>query len=353
MTNSEIVSSVDQASQVKPIHSEDLVERLDFMGLPKALITSVKGSIWGEIDDGRMLLECRTVSVLQQSRDGAVAICDFDDCLMSATSWHSKEYQLLEQSEELHNMGVNITVDRARAIYELSKIRVPHTVENEPRYTPGLNQVLVSLYAESLRTGTPKERPEEESWLELLDWRENINQQIQKYGEDALRAYTIHPFVNKIFMGNHPAQFLYRDFVQDVLAATRPNDIRIIATRGKIEGPLGQIHKIHESGLMKERTWAGQRIDLVVYSNDIKARALITLTEVLPGIRERLIRIYDDNPSEVLPYLEIAKCLGTTNIEVVQVSHPDAKRKDVRLGIKPNLDYIRGKTRLRHYSSLL
>lgn len=345
-------SPAGQTSQIKPIDSEDLIERLDLTGLPKTLRTSVKGSLWGEINDGRMLIECRTVSVLQQSRDGAVTICDFDDCLMSATGWHRQEYQLLEENEELHQMGVHISVEKARSIYELSKILVPHTVENEPRYTPQLNQILVSLYAESLKTGAPKEKPEEESWLKLLDWREDINAQIQKHGEDALKAYTVHPLVSKIFMGNHPSQFLYRSFVQDILAATRPNDIRIIATRGKIEGPLGQVHKIHESGLMREKTWAGQRIDVAVYSNDVKAQALITLTDVLPGIKERLIRIFDDNPNEVLPYLEVAGHLGTSNIEIVQVSHPDAKRKGMNLGIAPNLDYMRGKTRLRHYSPL-
>ncbi|MFH0926666.1 MAG: hypothetical protein V1872_13710 [bacterium] len=339
-----------QASQIKPVHSEDLIERLDLAGLPKALVASVKGSIWGEIDDGKMLLECRTVSVLQQPRDGGVAICDFDDCLMSATGWHKKEYQLLEQSEELHSMGVKISAERARAMYELSKIRVPLTVENEPRYTPTLNQILASLYVESLRTAAAKECPEEQSWLELLDWKAAIDGQIQKHGEKALKAYAIHPLISKIFMGNPPSKFLYRDFVLDVLAATRPNDIRIIATRGKIEGPLGQIHKIHGSGLMKERIWAGQRIDLVIYSNDIKAQALITLTEVLPGIKDRLIRIYDDNPNEVLPYLGVARQLGTSNIEVVQVSHPDAKRKGVNLDVEPNLDYMRRGTRLRHYS---
>lgn len=341
---------IEQVSRVKPMHLEDVVERLELNGLPKTLLESVRGSLWGEVRGGNMLLEYRTVTVLQQPRDGAVTICDFDDCLMSATGWHKQEYQLLEQSEALHRMGVNISAARARDIYELSKIRIPGTVEKEPRYTPRLNQVLVSIYADSLRTGLSKERLEEQTWLELVTWRKTIDQQIQELGEGALKAYSIHPLIRSIFMGNPPSRFLYEEFVQDVLAGTRPNDIRIIATRGKIEGSLGQVHKVHGSGLMKQKTWAGQRVDLVVYSNDVKAEALITLTELLPGIRNRRVTVYDDNPNEVLPYLKAVQMLGAHNIEVVQVSHPDAKRKDFNLGIEPNLDYMRRETRLRHYS---
>lgn len=341
-----------QNKQIQPIHFEDVIDRLELRGLSKTLLNSVRGSLWGTLGNGDMIIECRILSVLQQPRDGAVTICDFDDCLMSATGWHRQEYQLIEQNEALHEMGINITSDRARDIYELSKIRIQGLAEKEARYTPRLNLILLGIYAEALKEGQPKEQPEEQAWNELLDWRQTINQQVQALGERALKAYAINPLIMETFIGNHPANFLYGEFIQDVLAGTRPNDIRIIATRGKIEGPLGQIYKVHESGLMKQKTWAGQRIDLVIYSNDVKAEALVTLTEVLPDIQDRLIRVYDDNPSEVLPYLEVAKRLGTQNIEVVQVSHPDAKRKDANLGIEPRLVYFRGKTRLRHYSPM-
>lgn len=74
------------------------------------------------------------------------------------------------------------------------------------------------------------------------------------------------------------------------------------------------------------------------------------MLNLLPGVGERLISIYDDNPNEIMPYLKVARVLGVKNIEVVQISHPDAKRKDVDVGIEPRLSYMRGNTRLRHYS---
>lgn len=341
-----------QVSQMRPIHLEDVVGRLDLAELPKSILHSVRGSIWGEIGTGTTILECRTVSILQQPRCGGVVVIDFDDCMMSATGWHRNEYELLAQNEELRQTGIAISTERAKAIYEMSKMRIPGTVVKEPRYTPRLNLVLLSIYGEEMRKGAIAERPEEDVWNDLVATRKTIDQQVQEIGEQAISYYMIHPLIKKIFMGNPPSKFLYGEFVQDVLDATSPNDIRVIATRGKIKGPLGQIHKIHASGLMRQRNLAGQGIDLVIYSNDLKADALIAMTNILPEIGKRLIRVYDDNPEEILPYLEMTRRLGTQNIEVIQVSHPDAKRKEASLGaVEPRLDYSSRDTRLRHYSS--
>lgn len=344
------IDSASEALLIESIPPECVVDRLDLAGSQKPFLNSIRASLWGSINAGRILLEARSWTVMQQPRVGTIYFIDFDDCLMSATSWHKREYELIEQAEVLHRRGVNISAARAREVYELSKIHIPEVAEKEARYTPRLNLILLSIYAEALQAGRSKEQPEVHAWGELLGWRETINSQVQSLGERALRVYTVDPAIQRIFLRNSPASFLYRDFVQDILAYTSPADIRMVATRGKIEGPLGQIYKIHESGLMSQRSWRGQGVDLVLYSNDIKAEAFLLMMKVLPGIRERLIRIYDDNPKEVEPYLQAIKTLGAKNIEVVQVSHSDAKRKDAQIGVPPYLDYQRGEARLRHYA---
>ena len=91
----------------------------------KQLLNSVKESQWAKIHGGRMLLEVRTLSFLQQPTYGSVNIYDLDDCLFSATSWHAREYQLLEENDVLRGQGVHITAQRAKEIYELSKILIP------------------------------------------------------------------------------------------------------------------------------------------------------------------------------------------------------------------------------------
>lgn len=339
-------------SKIISIPSEKIVEKLGLVNSPQYLSNSIKGSLWGNIDNNRILLECRSLTVMQQPRSGSVNIYDFDDCLMSASRWHQEEYRRLEQSEILHKQDINITAQRAKDIYDLSKVLVSRVVEKEPRYTPRLNLVLLSIYGNLLRDGSQKEQAEEQVWQELLVWRETIGQQMQISGDKALNAYAINPVIQRIFMSNSPANFLYTEFVRDILGKTGQKDIRVITTRGKIEGPLGQVYKTHVSGLMRQKSIFGQGIDLVVYSNDVKAEALLSTMKLLPGIEERLIRVYDDNPSEIIPYLQAARNLGVHNIEIVQVSHPDAKRKNTHIEAEPTLSYKIGETRLNHFSPI-
>lgn len=264
-TGAEVVSK--PISDIESIPPEQVIERLELTGSPRTLLSSVRGSIWGRVIpttwvqgtliDSGIVLECRTLSILQQPRKGSVRIYDFDDCLMSSSSWHRREYELLEQSQALSAQGINISPQRAREIYELSKTHVPGVAEKEPRYTPHLNLVLLSIYAAALREGQIKEQTGDQQWNELLAWWETINQQVQDYGERALKAYAVNPDIQSIFTGNSPADFLYADFVQDLLGQTRSSDIRIVATRGKIEGPLGQVYKVHRSGLMRQRSIFG------------------------------------------------------------------------------------------------
>lgn len=339
---------------VSNILRDDIKKALELNGARRQLLDSVRESLWARINGGRMLLEARTLSFLQQPTPGSVNIFDFDDCLMSATRWHAREYQLLEENETLREQGVNISARTAKEIYELSKIRIPGVAEKEPRYTPRLNLILLSAYAEALREARVKGTPEEEARDKLLQLHEMLSSQTELHGERALNRFPVNSTIQAIFEGNDPADFIYGDFVQDFMFLTGKSDIRIIATRGKIEGPLGQIDKVHSSGIMRQRSVTGGVVDLVVYSNDVKSEALITIMKLLPGISERQIRVYDDNPVEIVPYLDVARSLGAPNIEVIQVSHPDAKRKDFSPGEDPFHVYKRGykggDTTLKHYS---
>lgn len=337
-------------SGIEPIPPEQVIDKLELKQSPRRVANSVKGSIWGKADNGRIILECRNLGILQQPTGGSVNVYDFDDCLMSSSAWHRREYELVEQNETLRAQCADISSQNAADIYELSKILIPSVAEKEPRYTPRLNLVLLSLYADILQEGHRRELTREQEWEMLLRWRETIHQQVQTLGEGALRAYAVNPTIQNIFANNSPADFLYAEFVRDLLGQTRSSDIRIIATRGKIEGPLGQVDKVHRSGMMRQRAWLGQSVDLVVYSNDVKAEALLSTMNLLPSVGDKLVRVYDDNPNEILPYLKLARILGAQNIEVIQVSHPDAKRKDLNVGIEPTLSYTRGRTRLKHFS---
>lgn len=346
----DIESGVSQELQVTRLLHDEVRRELELKGTNKQLLNSAKESQWAKIDGGRMVLEVRTLSFLQQPTYGSVNVFDLDDCLFSATSWHAREFQLLEENEALREQGINITVQRAKEIYELSKIRIPQFAEKEPRYTPRFNLILLSLYAEALRDSQIKENPEEDAWIELLKWRELISKQTEEQGERALRAYAVNPTVQSIFENNPTSEFVYSEFAEDFLTSTGKSDIRIIATRGKIEGPLGQVYKLHSSGLMQLKSITGGVIDLVIYSNDIKSEALITIMKILPGIHGRQIRVFDDNPAEIMPYLEVARNLGAPNIEVVQISHPDAKRKDFNPGIESTHEYSRYNTYFKHFS---
>ncbi len=345
-----IEQGIPRELSLTSISQDEIRRELELKGVHRQLLNSVKESQWAKIHGGRMLLEVRTLSFLQQPTYGSVNIFDFDDCFFSATSWHAREYQLLEENEVLREQGIHITAQRAKEIYELSKILIPQVAEKEPRYTPRLNLILLSRYADALREAQIKEKPEEEAWAELLKWRELISGQTAEYGESVLRVFAVNSTIQSIFEENPVADFVYSDFVQDVLSSLGKSDIRIIATRGKIEGPLGQVYKLHSSGIMRVGSITGGVVDLVVYSNDVKAEALITIMKMLPGISGRQIRVFDDNPDEIMPYLEVARNLGAPNIEVIQVSHPDAKRKDFDPGVEPTHEYKRGATYFKHYS---
>lgn len=344
---------------IESIPREDILATLQLTDAPGLLRASVSASQWGSIGGGRMLIESRNIATFLQGQPrGTIHIYDFDDCLMSTSRWHNKEYNLIEQSPRFRARGIEITAKEAKELYERSKITVPGFAEMEARYTPTLNMVLLTRFAEEKKIAQAAEQDPEKAWTEVKNWLDIINSQIQRIGERALDAFAIDPDIKRIFMNNNPSNSLHTDFVDSMLGAThRRDDLRIIATRGMIGGSLGQVYKVHLSGLMSKRRDFGGGIDAVIYSNDIKAEALLALMSNLPNVMGnlpnstgRLINIYDDNPNEVIPYLGVIKALGAPNIEVIQVSHPDAKRKDLQVNAIPTAVYQNGDTILRRYS---
>jgi len=99
-----------------------------------------------------------------------------------------------------------------------------------------------------------------------------------------------------IFNNNSPADFTYQDYIEDILGGTESDDLKVIASRGKIEGPLGQVQKIHGTGIMD------RGVGTVIYTNDLKAEALVLLPQMFAYLKDRLIRIYDEHP-KVVPFV--------------------------------------------------
>lgn len=302
------------------------------------LVNSVRKSHWFSIENGRIYIEVKSNAFRGEVRRRFQAIrgVDFDDCLVSATSWHNREFRLMEQfGVELHIAG---------NIYEMSKILVPGKAIGEGRYTPRLNMALLTTYVDLLNRGIPTNRAFEET----SDWREAVSNLIQEKGEVVVKRQAVDPKISELFLRNRISRFLYQDFADAVFDPRGPAALRFIATRGKIEGPLGQVYKIHTSGVLR------RSVDMVIYTNDIKAETLIYLGNLLPDqVKRKTIYLFDDNIDEVVPYLKTASDRGIDNIWVVQVSHPDSKRKDSRIDLEPARIIGRGsngETVLRYYT---
>ncbi len=315
---------------IQTIAPDTVLRRLGLNYMPDSLRTSVKKSSWQEVAGGRIFLEVRNPSKLTAPRLKDMHaidthVLDFDDCMFDATGWHKKEYELAGQ--------FGVSWDTAKDIYEKSKIIVPKIAENEPRYTPEVNLILLSRYTDLLSRGVGHDG----SMKAVGMWRELILETIAEIGElPALSGFGIDPQIRKAFIGNAPNEFVHDEFVEDVIGGTERNDLRIIATRGKIEGPLGQVDKVHRSGALEPYGGDGNTFDLVIYTNDIKAEALLSVLRFMPMLSQTSIRVYDDNPKEVLPYINSARLQGVNNLEVIQVGHPTAKRRGLSVGMTPD-----------------
>lgn len=330
----EIVSPAEITDRLELTQQENPVD-----GIKHPLLDSIRNSHWFSIERGRIYIEVRNPYTFKPENlrsIKAIKGVDYDDCLMSATRWHGTEFKMLEQ------FGVSVSV--AHNFYDMSKIKVPGRVIGEPRYTPRFNLALLTAHIDLLR----RDVPEDEAFNEITLWRGSLLRLLEENGEIAIDRQAINPKVFDMFIGNPTANFIYRDFAKAVFNPRGDPALRFIATRGKIEGPLGQVYKVHTSGIMR------RNVDMVIYTNDIKAETLIFLSRLITDqkLKQKKIVLYDDNPDEVIPYLQKAKDSGMENIWVVQVSHPDVKRRHAGLGIEPFANIGResqGETVLRYY----
>lgn len=223
---------------VSQIPEESLLQQLglDSLEMPKQVVESARKSQWYSIDNGRIILEVRNPNILKSSRSGSLQLSDFDDTIFGSNNQHKDEYQLLENDPKLNSRGIHITTKRAEDIYQLSKILVPGFADKEPRYTPRLNLVLLTMYANALKT-----MPETEAFAQISRELKKIDALINK--ENYIASYAIDPDILNIYKSTDLGKFLYRDFAEDFLTGTEPQDMRVIVTRGKIGGLLGQIQK--------------------------------------------------------------------------------------------------------------
>ncbi len=289
-------------------------------------LESIGDSEWCVVNNGKYFIEVRNPDIRDKLR-GSVDIIDYDDTIFNSTGWHKKEYKLIENSQELHARGIQINEPEARELYQQSKILIPGKADFEPRYTPLLNLLLLTQFANKLERGMDRNN----AWNEVLKEKDNAVH-LASRNEQYLSVFQHDPDIVNIFANNSPSGFKYDRLIELIFRnPIMSSDLKIIATRGKIEGPLGQVYKLHSSVM-------DQNVDLVLYSNDLKAKAILFLTRLFPEFKHMAIRVLDDNPNEILPYRELARSRGIENIKLTHVRHPEAKRKDdiVPGGEKPD-----------------
>lgn len=328
---SELFPTDTEISCISPIFLFPRLE-LDHPIFADKILESIGKSTWFDIDHGRFLLEIRNPNYRARLQGSAADVLDYDDTLFAATEYHSREFEGLAGSTNLQRRGIHMSVAEAREIYQLSKILIQGIVDTEPRYTPLLNILLLTRYVSFLEVGTEKDK----AMQQLRDERETAVQLLTAMGEGYLRTVKFDKDINDIFALNDPASCIYTKFLPLIFNnPVNAGDLKIIATRGKIEGPWGQVYKLHASGIMN------QPVDLVLYSNDLKAEGILLLSKLFPQLHQMCIRVFDDNEQEILPYWETAIAQGLTNLKLIHVRHPGAKRRniDVDPKIKPHFSF--------------
>lgn len=324
-------SSALKQFELELINPEVLLQTLDLNTniIPDQLKDSVKKSNWFSTDNGRILIEVRNQTKLDHPPHGLLYISDLDDTLFAATQWHEEEFRRLSTDPNLLNRGIRISKEKAKDLYDHSKMTLPGI--NEPRYTPKVNLILASIYASSLERGEPPEQ----AWETTLAAFNEVKDNLASGGEKTLDKYELDEDVVRCLLGNHTAEFIYEYFSKYFLEGTEERGTRAIVTRGTVEGPFGQVYKIHTAGVLDR----GLGADIVLYTNDLKADALPVLYQLIPDAIENGTRVFDDNPLEIDNYLSWAKEIGIRNWEIIGVRHPTAKRKDYITSNKSNITW--------------
>lgn len=327
--------------EVTQIPKDELL--LEKLGLNSPLIPdqvrrSVYKNEWYSIDNGKMILEVRNPDILTKPRSGTLHLSDFDDTIFSSTNQHKDEYKMLEKNSKLRKRGIRISAGRAEQIYQLSKILVPGFAEKEPRYTPQLNLALLTIYTNAL-AAMPK--TEKEAYAQVVRQLEKIKANPNK--EEIINKLPVDPDILSIFKTADLSKYLYLDFAEDFRTGTEPDDMRVIVTRGAIGGFLGQIHKLHACGILdKDRfdmpgvgkngkpngaTVKSNDVELILYTQDLKAKSLTLIPQLFRAFVDKPTRIYDDNLDEMREYYDWARDNHLESLEMIRVRHADARRR--------------------------
>lgn len=322
---------------IREIQPTELRERLGLQSpdLEEVYRSALKNQ-WFDCDDGNFLIEIPNNERLQKklgsptdtSKSELVLLFDLDDTLLNTTAWHAKEQEIIRAY--LGEQHIEANEQTVKELYELSKIFVPGVAEVQTRYTPILNMILIDQF---IRRQKNDGFSSEEALTLCQAEHGRIQDRINTIGEGALRDYHFDStLLSRILKENPIPQFMNESLNQDVFTEGPDGDdlLRTIITRGKIEGPLGQIYKVHSGDFTKFES-----LDMVIYTNDVKINALARVTNIFKELQSKQMILYDDNPSEIVPFLEQFEAQGMNplKMEIVHVRLSDAKRRDKRVVI--------------------
>lgn len=311
----EQVESVPQRIVCQPLPEHELVTQLELEDFPQNLLGEIYQNQWFSIDGNRIVFEEVHKPSTQSKR--SILISDFDDTILNTTGWHQQELQILEKI-------LNIPQSTNKRLYEASKIFIDGKASKEARYTPRLNLILIEKYLQL------KESLEEEQiWPKLQEY---IDQILDKTNvEMFIRNLPIDHRILAMFKENNTQDFVHRNFVNEIFDNDQTSTSKIIASRGKIEGPLGQIWKIHQSQV-------AQKADVIFYTNDFKTEVLDLAPKIFPNMARNIV-IYEDNPREIDDYCRhIGGCSSDCLYGIIQVRHRESKRRDKNpQTIKPSI----------------
>lgn len=322
---------------IREIQPIELRERLGLQSpdLEEVYRSALKNQ-WFDCDEGNFLIEIPNNERLQKkigsptdtSKSELVLLFDLDDTLLNTTAWHAKEQEIIRTY--LSEQHIEANEQTVKELYELSKIFVPGAAEVQTRYTPILNMILIDQFIRRQKN----DGFSSEEALQLCQAEHGrIQDRINTIGEGALRDYHFDPtLLSRILKENPLPEYMNASLNQDVFTVGPDGDdlIRMIITRGKIEGPLGQIYKVH-SGDFTEL----ESLDMIIYTNDVKINALARVTNIFKELQSKQIILFDDNPSEIVPFCEQIEEQGMNplKMEIVHVRHSDAKRRDKKVMI--------------------
>lgn len=321
-----------EQTDFKEIPLSSLRSRLELQGSEMDdVYQSAKKNTWLDCG-GQCILEITNPETLQKklgtpgstSASELVLLSDLDDTLFDTTSWHGHEQEIIRT--HLQELSVEADEHTVQQLYEFSKVFIPQVAEVQTRYTPLLNMILIDQF---IRRQQVDGLSASDALVQCSLERVSIQDRINRIGEGALHDYRYNANLFSVLMAkNQPDNYLNRSLIDDLFDMGpdgTDNILRFIITRGKIEGPLGQVYKVHSGDFTTKPS-----LDMVIYTNDVKINALTHLATIYPQLRSKQMFLYDDNPSEIVPFCEQMEKYGMNpfKLEIIHVRHSQAKRRD-------------------------